>query len=204
MHFFEMNRVVEIAGSVIPLAILIIEDDSQREFLTEMYLQYKPLLYKTAIKFWGKNQAEVEDAVGVSIEKMCRFCSAFQAVESNKRASYIVTVVGNVCRDRLRALNKQRGVYDEHFNENEIEQLPGTDDIHSIVFDRIYAVELLDSFEKLNERERLLISMRHIDLMEYDEMAAALDMKEGAVRTALSRAKRHLETLGTSMRRDNK
>ena len=200
MQYVQPNQMIEVSGTVIPLAILIIESDEERAFLTEMYLQYKALIYKTAISFWGQNEAEAEDAVGASVEKMCKYCHAFQAVECNKRASYVVTLVENVCRDRLRVVVRQRAAFGDTFDEEEIEQIAGLDDVHGIVFDRIYAVDLLDSFQKLSERERDLICMRHIDMMEYDEMAAALHMKEGAVRTALSRAKQHLETLGTTLK----
>ncbi|MEG0513315.1 MAG: sigma-70 family RNA polymerase sigma factor [Clostridia bacterium] len=198
MQHFLNNRTLEMTEAVLPLAILLIENDEEREFLTEMYLQYKALMYKTAIDFFGKGDDEVEEAVSASVERMCKYCQTFHSVDCNKRAAYVVILVGNVCRDRLRKIMLQRNTFDDGMNEEAVEQIPGKDDVHGIVFDRIYAVDLLNSFEKLNERERELICMRHIDLMEYDEMAVALHMKESAVRTALSRAKSHLESLAKS------
>lgn len=198
MQPHDAKLVMETVGTTLPLAILLIEDDKDREFLTEMYLQYKALMYKTAIDFFGKESDEVEEAVSTFIERMCKYCHTFQMIACNKRASYIVLSVGNVCRDRLREIIRQRNAFDDLINEADINQIPSTEDVHSIVFDRAYAVDLLNSFEKLNDRERELILMRHVDMMEYGEMAAALHMKEGAVRTALSRAKKHLELLGST------
>lgn len=174
-------QMIETAGMVLPLAILLIDSDEDRAFLTEMYLQYRALMYKTAIDFFGEGNEEVVDAV-----------STF--VECNKRASYVVLSVGNVCRDRLREIMRQRNAYDDILGDELTEQTPCEKDVHGIAFDRVYALDMLNAFDELSERD--LIAMRHIDGMAYDEMAAALHMKEGAVRTALSRAKRHLEQLG--------
>ena len=195
MHRFPLYQIMETSGTVIPLVILMMEDDAERKFLTEMYFQYRSLMYKTAMAFLGKGSHEIEDAVSASVERMCRYCHAFQAVECSKRASYVVVLVGNVCRDRLRVIERQRGLCNDGFTTEEMEQFPSEDDVHGTVFDRIYAVDLLNSFDELSARERDLILMRHVDLMDYDEMAALLHMKEGAVRTALSRAKKHLEAL---------
>ena len=196
MQPYDAKLMMETLGTTLPLAILLIENDEERQFLTEMYLQYKALMYKTAIDFFGEGNGEVEEAVGRFIERMCKYCHTFQAVACDKRASYIVMSVGNVCRDRLREIMQQRNVFNDLTDEDVMEQISGTDDVHGIVFDRAYAVDLLNSFEKLNDRERELILMRHVDMMGYDDIAAALHMKEGAVRTALSRAKKHLELLG--------
>lgn len=195
MRPYDAKMVMETLGSTIPLAILLIEDDKDRAFLTEVYLQYKALMYKTAIDSFGEESDAVEEVVSIFVERMCKYCHTFQAVPCNKRASYIVLSVGNVCRDHMRKMIRERNMLDDLTREEDLERTSSAEDVHSIVFDRIYAVDLLNSFEKLTDYERELILMRHVDMMEYDEMAAALHMKEGAVRTALSRAKKHLEML---------
>jgi RNA polymerase sigma factor (sigma-70 family) len=63
------------------------------------------------------------------------------------------------------------------------------------VFDRIQAADWLDAFEQLSPREKDIFMMRHVDLMEYEDMAATLGMTEGALRTALSRVKKKVERL---------
>ena len=54
---------------------------------------------------------------------------------------------------------------------------------------------LLESFDALSSKERILIQMRHIDKMEYREIALELGITEQAARVALHRAKRHLQTV---------
>ena len=64
---------------------------------------------------------------------------------------------------------------------------------------RFFAVDLLQSFGQLNEREKQLIRLRHIDGMDYEDIAVILGMKEAAVRTALSRALQHLGELAITI-----
>lgn len=96
MQPYDAKLMMETLGTTLPFAILLIENDEDRQFLTEMYLQYKALMYKTAIDFFGEGNGEVEEAVGRFIERMCKYCHTFQAVTCDKRASYIVMSVGNV------------------------------------------------------------------------------------------------------------
>ena len=55
----------------------------------------------------------------------------------------------------------------------------------------------------MSQRDQDIIWMRHVDLMEYSEMAEVLGMREGAVRTALTRAKARLEKASREGEVDN-
>ena len=43
---------------------------------------------------------------------------------------------------------------------------------------------------QLPQRQQMLLRMRHVDGLEIDQMARALNSSNGAIRTALSRARR--------------
>lgn len=73
---------------------------------------------------------------------------------------------------------------------------------HSIVFSRVYADDLLNSFPMLSDRDKELIRMRHIDMLDYDEIAEALHISERTARTAVSRAKARLENLAQNLKGD--
>ena len=69
------------------------------------------------------------------------------------------------------------------------------ENVEETVFSHFYAEELLEMLDRLNTRDREVIYMRHVDRMSYAEMAKALHMKEGTVRTALLRAKQRLKKI---------
>ena len=180
---------------VIPLVILLIENDEDREFLTQIYEQYCRLLYKVAANFFPNNEEEILEAVSESAERMCEYCQKIKSISCNKRASYLVKIVRSVCINRLSAIKKQDAWRDFFVNQDEIENIEDKKNTHDVVFGRLYANNILDSFDELSKMDKCLIRMRHIDGMDYEDMAKALSLSPGTVRTGVSRAKAKLEKL---------
>lgn len=131
-----------------------------------------------------------------AVERLCRYCEQIRAVPCNKRPAYLVRLVENVCRTRLRRLMLEKDRYAFSLDDAQSEPLPAQDNVEETVFSHFYAEELLEMLDRLNARDRELIYMRHVDRMSYAEMAKALHMKEGTVRTALLRAKQRLKEIG--------
>ena len=178
---------------VVPLIFLAIENDVDREAITELYLSYRNLFIKVARKYFGRNDTEVEDAVAAAAERLCKYYEKYLCVPRKKMPIYMVYTISNVCRDRLRKLGEERAMrYDEDM-EDALNQIPDSHGGVGVLFDRANAMDLLDSFEHLSSREKELIRMRHIDRYSIEEIAAQLNMKPNAVYTALSRAKSRLE-----------
>lgn len=195
MHNLAMDSVTALYGAILPLSILLTEDDADRQFLTELYTQYKPLLYKVACQFFSGDSSEVDDAVSGAVERLCKKCDTVKSLACNKRASYIVSITRNVCFTRLRELKRQRLHLDFGPNGESLETVASADDVQEMVFCNILASDLLNAFPELSERDRELIRMRHIDQLDYEDIAALCGISEGTVRTALCRAKRKLEQL---------
>lgn len=191
----DIRQMIALSGTVLPLSILLIDDEEDRQFLMELYLQYKPLMYKVAYRFFSDDFAEADDAVSSSVERLCKNCGALREVNCNKRPSYIVSTVRNVCLTRLRQLKRQRLHFDFGPNSEEMAYVAGPEDVEDMVFNHILASDLLSAFPELKEKDRELIRLRHMDRLEYAEIAALTGLSEGAARTAISRAKHRLEQL---------
>ena len=193
----DIRQILELYSVVIPLPILLIENDEDRQFLTDVYLQYKSLMYKTAYSFFRDNLSEVDDMVGNTVERLCKNCERLKAVDCNKRASYIVSSVRNVCITRLRELKRQRLHFDFGPDDEDMEAIAGPDDVQEIVFSHLLVSDMLNAFPELSERDRELIRLRHVDQLDYADIAALSGISEGAARTAVSRAKSRLEKLAS-------
>lgn len=202
MQNFDMNQIMGLSGAVLPLSILLIENDEDRQFMTEQYLQYRPLMYKIASQFFSDNYAELEDAVGGAVERLCKKCETLQQVACNKRASYIVSTIRNVCLTRLREIGRQRRSRDYTGDSEVVDSVPSQEDVQGIVFDRVFASDLLDAFPELSEKDRNLIRFRHVDMMPYSNIAAQMGITEIAARAAVSRAKSKMERLAMNKKRD--
>lgn len=204
MQHFDIGNMMELYGTALPLAILLMDDEGDRQFLADLYLENERLMYKVARGFFPGDSGEAEDAVQSAVERLCAKCSTLRTVACNKRRAYIVTTVRNCCLSRLREKNRHDAKRDYSADPDTIEQLPDSEDMQGFVFDRVYAVDLLDSFAGLSEKDKQLIRMFHIDRLGYGAIMDILGYSnEGAVRTAVSRAKSRLVHLAEQQKRND-
>lgn len=161
---------------MLPLAILLIEHDEDRGFLTQVYLQYYRLLYKVASEFFPEDAEETVEAVSDSVERMCRYCQKIKEVPSEKRAAYLVKIVRSVCYTRLREVQKQAMRRDLYVSADELENMEDTRNGSDMVFGCLCANDILCAFGELSDTDRRLMDMRYTDGMSYKEIAAILSV----------------------------
>lgn len=202
MQFHEAKLLLEAAGTTLPLVILLIVDDADRQFLTDLYLRHRELIYKSAANYFPGNLLEIEDAISSTAERMCKYCKELEQIPCNKQKYYLVKMVRTVCIARLVELRRSRERNDWFADSQVVEGTADEAHAHDFVFSRVYADDLLNSFSALSNRDKELIRMRHIDMMEYDDIARVLDINEGAARTAVSRAKKRLEKFAQHVKDD--
>ena len=180
----------------VPILMLVMMSDSDREFLQELYYQHRNIMYHVARKHFADKPVELEEAISITLERMCRYVKKLREVPSNKMQAYVVLMVENVCRNRLRQIIKEREQRTAQFNDSNLCKINSVSvDPYETLFYYADAKTLLASFQGLSQRDRDLIWMRHVERMDYTEISDELHMNEGAVRTALSRAKNRLEEI---------
>ena len=199
----DYQTMMEWYGTVIPLAILMLESDEDRQFMTDVYIEYNPLMYKTAKKFFPANVNEMEDVVSNAVLNMCKYCSTVRTVPADRLPSYIVRIVRNACNARLKQVyaSQNRNAY--YANPRDLEHLEDEEAMHDVVLSKYNAIELLNSFQELKERDKELIRMRHIDMMDYGDIAKTLGISLSTARTAVFRAKQRLEKVAASLQEVN-
>lgn len=192
MHGLWLGTAMTYSAASLPLAMLMLASNEDRQFVEQLYFEYRRLMYFVAGKYFGHNDAEIEDAISSVVENMCKYVDAFRAVECNKRKSYVFSSIENVCRRRLRELGKQKLYQDDSATQETIERIPDTADVYTSVFAYADAITLLDELEGISERDKELFRMRHVEKLTFAEIANQLCMTEQAVRTALTRAKQRV------------
>lgn len=192
MQSIDVNNLIEFYGAAIPLSILLIENDEDRQFLSDMYLNYRGLMFKVAVRYFPRDLDEIEEAVSNAVEKLCKKHLTLMSLECNKIPSYIVSTCKRVCITRIREIIKQRESRDYVVSAEIISEIPSDDDVQSELFTDLTGEETLAVFPDLNEKDKNLIMMRHVELLDYIEIAEELNITEGAARTAVSRARSKL------------
>ena len=181
------------ATVLLPPIILAIENDADREFLTQIYLDYRNLMYKVALTFFNDDYGEAEDAFSAVLEKMCKRPEMLRGVSDERKASYIATMTANTCRDRLRQM--KRGTYSYSLEDGAVDYISDPVDPYEHLFEHNTMEEVLESFQSLTDRDRDLLRMRYAEDKTVSEIAAIFGVKEATVYSALFRARKHLEDI---------
>lgn len=187
----------------LPILALVLLNDSDRELIESVYFQHRQLMFHVARKYFSDKPDELEDVISTALERMCRYVSKIREVPGNKIQAYVVLIVENVCKTRLSQIIKERNLRAVQYDDEVLQNERCSDNLYDLVFDYADTRTLLASFKGLSQRDQDIIWMRHVDQMEYSEIAAALGMREGAVRTALTRAKARLEKVAREGGVDN-
>lgn len=154
---------------------------NQKQFI-QTVLPFKDRLYRIAKRILVSND-EAEDAVQEVFYKLWKGKKNIEKYKSPE--AFAITMTKNYCLDRLKS--KQAGnlkiVHSNYQNSDTIEKQIDANEGVEMVFKLM---------EQLPEQQKLIVQLRDVEAFEFAEIAEMLDMKETALRVALSRARKTL------------
>jgi len=155
----------------------------------ELVRLYERKVFTVAYRYVG-NWADAHDMAQEAFLKAFRSLSALR--EEASFASWLSRITVNVCRDELRKKNKRRKIsldemmessgkapfsaQEADYPENFVEQKEMSEAIQRVL-------------NSLAEEHRIILIMREVQGMSYEEMAAVLKISPGTVKSRLSRAR---------------
>ena len=172
---------------MIPLVILSMEDDGDRAFMTEIYLQYECLIWSEIRKLL-KDEHDPEAVFQDCLVKLVRHVKKLRSMERRNMVNYLITVVKNTCMDVLR----QKRVYFESINDEEWSgryTLRSDEDLEALAFRREAVSQLAQIWPLLDERSRYLLEGKYFLDLSTHEMGAVLNITHDSVRVELFRAR---------------
>jgi RNA polymerase sigma-70 factor (ECF subfamily) len=150
------------------------------QFKTEVFC-WKDLLYRLALRLLN-NVSEAEDAVQHIMMKMWQKKDELDGIE-NLRA-FVIKALQNDC---LNSLKKKQTIIRHHGQFEKMQSLST-----EILQGNIIAL-ITGEINKLPEKQRMAIHLCDVEGFDTKEIAALLDIDEGAVRTNLSRARQKIK-----------
>lgn len=174
----------------LPVALLATVSDADRDYLTQIYLDYRNLIYKVALSFFPDDHCEAEDAFSNTLEKLCKHPDRLRSIADAQKASYIAVITANTCRDILR--RKKRSVYAYSLEDASMDWTSDPEDPYENLFEYGTIEEVLDTWQTLTNKDRDIIRMRYAEEKPVIEMAALLNVRESTIYSALFRARKHL------------
>ncbi len=175
---------------ILPVALLTMNSDQDREYLTQIYLDYRNLIYKVVLSFFPGDYNEAEDAFGSTLEKICKKADLLRSVSDAQKASYIAAMAANTCRDRLR--QKKRSMYIASYDNKAMDEMATPADPYIQLFESSSMNEVLESWQSLTDNDRDIIRMRYAEGKTVPEISALLGVKEASIYSALFRARKRL------------
>ncbi len=173
--------------------------EGDRDAFRELVERYQRKVYSISYGML-KNS---DDALDVSQEvfvKVFRYLEKFNHQSSFYTWLYRITV--NMCIDHIRKNSRVRKVeYDDRIShsgsnvEGDEHILPSTLGLNP---DKVYGrkelrEKMLEALETLSEKHRVILIMREVDGMSYEEMAEALQISKGTVMSRLFHARKYFQ-----------
>lgn len=143
---------------------------------------YAPMVYRHCLHML-KRREEAEDAAQ---ESMLRAFRAYGEFKGDRVTTWLFRIAHNTCLDVLKSARMQREVF---FPENYAEMEDAAPDPEAVYLDNAAKDELWAAVEALPPEQQVLLSLYYGDGLSYAQLAQALGLNEGTVKSRLSRAK---------------
>lgn len=179
---------------MIPIAILTLEDESDRDFMLRFYESNVARMYLEASKYFPCT-ADAEDTVSDAVVKLVDKLELLMQLDERKRAAYAVTTVRHLALHTLQRRNRHRTVELESFDETvSVENAAMSEDA---LLSEQRRTHLQALFATLPAEDRLLLEERYLLRWSDAEIAVALGIQPDSVRMRVTRAKRRVVKLLT-------
>jgi len=156
----------------------------------ELVIRFKDRFFNLAYRMLSQRQ-EAEDVVQEAFLNIYRSRASFRAGE--KFSTWGYRIASNLCIDRLRKKKVQMVSIDAPFNDDadsEPRQIAdGSPSPEAIVVERALAAEIQRVIDTLPPKYRLIVVLRHVEDLSYDEIVSVTGLPLGTVKNRLFRAR---------------
>lgn len=175
-----------------PVAIMMISDESDKEFMEQLYCKYYKMMFRMARSLSASHQ-DTEDIVADSIVSLIGKISVLRQLDCSVLEGYIISVVKNTSFLHWRKL---KGRNEVQLDDSIAETYPDNAETpEENLLIECSVRELTNCIGKLKEEDQTLLRMRYFEKRSNKEIAAAFDIKESHVRTKLTRIRYRLHNM---------
>lgn len=173
---------------MLPICIMTIEDESDREFMARLYTRYRRLMYDTIRQVVGDHWS-AEDVVQATLLKLIDKVPKLQTLDDRRTAGYIVAACRHTAYNELRRRSRQPlFVPEEERTADSATSSPRSMELHMIRKEDLR--RMAEIWGKLDERSRFVLEARYILEQTDAEIAQSLSISPESVRMVLTRARR--------------
>jgi len=156
----------------------------------QILLRYEKLIFHITRRYFN-NQEDALDASQDATIRIYKGLPNVEIKEDGNLKAWICTVAAHTCLDIVR---KRRIVAEELSDEN-ILASPSQPSAEDNAIANIRVQEILAAIKKLPDDHRIVLILRDMQGLSYEELAEALGLTLGTVKSRLSRARGALKKL---------
>jgi len=178
---------------MLPIAIMAMADDDDRDFMTQLFIKYCPLMRKHAYAIIN-NYNDIDDIIQEACLKLVSKVTLLRSLDGCTLPSYIVSTIRRVSIDLI----KRRDVAGAHsfLGEEEdaaalLSDLGDDYDLQKLVALRADNAEVMLKLRQLPEREQAILNYKYLLELSDKEIAKIIGIDAQSVRQCLTRARRH-------------
>ncbi len=172
---------------MLPYCIMVMEDNSDRAFMTELYVNYHRLMYRTILQI-VHDPWTTDDLMQATLVKLIDKVELLRKKDRDRQVNYIITACKNHARNYLR----DRKRHPEFPLDDYLDTSDGLNDRNIIEARLMEADELqrfADIWPKLDEKSKHILESYYTLGRSTAELAEELGIKRESVKMALHRAR---------------
>lgn len=179
-----MDMAFDARGEVSDEALLVAFGNGDRQAAMLLTARLSPRVMGFAARMLGGDRHEAEDVTQEAMLRLWKIAPDWRQGEA-KVTTWLYRVTSNLCTDRLR---KKRGVAIDAIPEPE-DDAPGA---AATMMQAARAAALQTALDGLPERQRIAVTLRHLEGRTNPEIAEVLEISVEAVESLTARGKRAL------------
>ena len=170
------------------LAFLMIKDESDREFVNDLYIKHEQAMFRIAYNILH-NSTDAEDAVQNTFMNIIDNLEKIRAIKSNETKYYLCFMVENAAKDIQRKTN--------HLPESveELGELEADISVEDSVMTKIDLEKFKTALGSLPENEHEILFLNLIMGYSPTEIAGLYGISSNTARQRIFRAKQHLKQI---------
>lgn len=174
-----------------------------QEALRVLFRRHEKPIYNLLYRMLS-NHEDAEEALAEVFVKVWRAAAGFKG--DSKFTTWLFRIASNTARDVLRSRMTKREVSIEDVVINELDAVErsgskaGDPEARAILSDE--KMRLMQAMQGLSEEDRLLVTLYHIQEMDYEEIAQVANVPLSNLKVKLFRARQRLKKLCAELEKD--
>ena len=163
----------------VPIAMMSIDSDEDREFMITLYLYYSRRLVRYAERF-TLNRSDAEDAVQNAFLSLIPRTEQLRSMQRDYLEGYVFVTVKNAAFMMNREIQRELSAE---------KNMAGSITMEEDMFSDTTAEELMEALGRLSEKDQLLLRMKYFSRQTDREIALQIGCRESSVRKMIARSR---------------